>query len=139
MNSAAEARFRVQAPTSARGVVLVVALDSQSIDVAARLAKASWNQARIVSASAATLLDEVAGADLVVMIASPGGHAAAAAAIGAVCSEKRIMTTALIAGSEDASDQALSATLAQLRPWSLMVVVANSDEYIEDVLTALRA
>ena len=38
-----------------------------------------------------------------------------------------------------ASDKALSDTLAQLRPWSLMVVVANADQYIEDVLTALTA
>ena len=73
------------------------------------------------------------------MIASPGGHAVAAADIGAVCSARRIMTTALITGTDDASDEALSATLAQLRPWSLMVVVASSDEYVEDVLTALRA
>ena len=139
MNSAAEARFRVQSPTVARGVVLVVALDAQSMDVAARLAKASWNQARIIAASAPNLSEEVAAADLVVMIASPGGYATAAAEIGAVCSARRIMTTALIMGTEDASDEALSATLAQLRPWSLMVVIANSDEYIEDVLTALRA
>ena len=33
----------------------------------------------------------------------------------------------------------LSKTLAQLRPWSLMVVIANGDDYIEDMLTALRA
>jgi hypothetical protein len=30
-------------------------------------------------------------------------------------------------------------TLAQLRPWSLMVVIAESDDYIDDMLTALRA
>ncbi len=139
MNSAAEARFRVQSPTSARGVVLVVALDAPSMNVAARLGKASWNQAKIIAASASNLSEEVAAADLVVMIAAPGGHAAAAAEIGAICSARRIMTTALIRGTEDASDEALSATLAQLRPWSLMVVIANSDEYIDDVLTALRA
>jgi hypothetical protein len=139
MNSAAEARFRVQAPASARGVVMVVALDAASEGVAARLAAASWNHARFLTASAVNLLDEIESADLVVMIAGPGGHAHAAAAVGAACSARRIMTTALVTGADTASGEALSNTLAQLRPWSLMVVIASSDEYIEDVLTALRA
>ncbi len=139
MNSAAEARFRVQAPASNRGVVAVVALDAPSEGVAARLADASWNHARFLTAASSNLLEEVEAADLVVMIASPGGDARAAAVIGAACSARRIMTTALVTGAETASDKALSDTLAQLRPWSLMVVIANSDEYIEDVLTALRA
>ena len=49
------------------------------------------------------------------------------------------MTTALIVGGTSASDEALSRTLAPLRPWSLMVVIADSDDYIEDMLIALRA
>jgi hypothetical protein len=36
-------------------------------------------------------------------------------------------------------DEALSRTLSQLRPWALMLVVASGEEYIEDMLTALRA
>jgi hypothetical protein len=38
-----------------------------------------------------------------------------------------------------ASDEALSKTLGQLRPWSLMLVIASTDDYIEDMLVALRA
>jgi hypothetical protein len=49
------------------------------------------------------------------------------------------MTTALITGSAGKSDTVLSKTLAQLRPWALMLVIANSDDYIEDMLRALRA
>jgi len=30
-------------------------------------------------------------------------------------------------------------TSRQLRPWSLMVVIANADDYIDDMLVALRA
>jgi hypothetical protein len=33
----------------------------------------------------------------------------------------------------------LSKTLAQLRPWALMLVIASADEYIEDMLRAMRA
>ena len=34
--------------------------------------------------------------------------------------------------------QAPTTALAQLRPWSLMVVTANSDDYLDDMLAALR-
>jgi hypothetical protein len=49
------------------------------------------------------------------------------------------MTTALVLGGTDVSDETLSKTLSQLRPWSLMLVIASAEEYIADMLTALRA
>jgi hypothetical protein len=49
------------------------------------------------------------------------------------------MTMALIIGSEQQSDDALSKTLATLRPYASMLVIANGDEYIEEMLSALRA
>lgn len=141
MSSAAEAAFRVQAPNSTPRAVKVIALDAASEDVVRRLSAASWNQATFHTAAtfARNLRDEVAAADLVVMVATPGGGANVASTIGAACSQKRVMTTALIVGATTASDTALAKTLAQLRPWSLMVVIANADDYIEDMLTALRA
>ena len=33
---------------------------------------------------------------------------------------------------------ALSKTLAQVRPWSLMVVVASDEAYVDDILTSFR-
>ena len=141
MSSAAEARFRVQAPNSLLRKVKIVALDHASERIVRALAAASWNQASFHSATTFTrdVKDEVATADLVVMVAGPGGGAGAAAGIGAECSARRVMTTALIIGAGTASDEELSKTLSQLRPWSLMVVIANTDEYIQDMLTALRA
>ena len=138
MNSAAEAQFRIAAASESRAVT-VVALDARSERVVARLAQRPWNRARFLNASAATLPEDIEATDLVVMVATPGAETPAAAAIGAACSARRVMTTALVTDSESASDEALSRTLAQLRPWSLMVVVANADQYIEDVLAALRA
>ena len=69
-----------------------------------------------------SLVDEVDSADLVVMVATAGENAQAAALIGEACSLKRITTTGLILGAPSASDEMLSKTLAQLRPWSLMLV-----------------
>ena len=82
--------------------------------------------------------DQVNASDQVIMLAAAGGGADAAGLIGRACSLDRVTTTALVVGAETSSDRELSKTLAQLRPWSLMVVIANSDEYITDMMTALR-
>ena len=84
------------------------------------------------------LSQQVEDANLVVMVATPGHSAEVAGMIGRACSDKRVTTTALLVGSESVSDEAVAQTLAQLRPWSLMVVIANADDYIEDMLIALR-
>ena len=163
MSSAAEARFRINAPNSKPRAVKIIALDAPSERVVKRLAQSSWNQASFFTASAFSgaphsgesfsmtgwlsdvagrtknLIDEVASADLVVMVATAGENASAAAIIGEACSAKRINTTGLIIGGSGASDEALSKTLAQLRPWSLMLVIAATDDYIDDMLVALRA
>jgi hypothetical protein len=138
MNTAAEAQFRVPAASQSRAVA-IVAMDAPSEPVVAQLASRSWNQATFLNASAPELLDQIASADLVVMVATPGTEVPAAPVIGTACSARRVVTTALVTDAEAASEEALSRTLAQLRPWSLMVVVANADQYIEDVLSALRA
>ena len=51
----------------------------------------------------------------------------------------KVMTTALIIGSESKSDEELSKTLASLRPYASMLVIAGNDDYIEAMLVALRA
>src|SRR6202034_3974016 len=85
------------------------------------------------------LVDEVNSADLVVMVATAGENVAAAAIIGEACSVKHVMTTALILGGAASSDETISKMLAQLRPHVMMLVISSADEYIKDMLTALRA
>ena len=163
MSSAAEARFRVQAPNSKPRAIKVIALDAASEPVLQRLAEVPWEHARFFRVSsgnggratgpsappAGTLTDlsgqpasiqaEVNNADLVIMLAAPGGHAEAAAVVGQACSLRRVMTTTLIVGNNASSDDALSRTLVQVRPWSLMLVISRTDDYITDMMTALRA
>jgi hypothetical protein len=86
-----------------------------------------------------SVADEVDTADLVILVAGPGGRARAAPLIGQACSLRSVMTTGFVVGVRSASEHALSKTLAQLRPWSLMVVIARSDDYLDDMMTALRA
>lgn len=152
MSSATEARFRVQAPNSLPRAIKVIALDAASETVVRRLDQAGWSHAafflarepqdpslRDLAGQTRLVSAEVDTADLVVLIAGPGGRAEAVSTIGQACSRRRVMTTGFIVGATAASERDLSSTLAQLRPWSLMLVVANSDEYIDDMLTALRA
>jgi hypothetical protein len=161
MTSRAEARYRIDAPNSQPRAVKVIALDLASEPVVKRLAQLPWNRASFLTASAFAparpdafsmpgwlsdlagrtkdLIDEIASADLVVMIATAGENARVGSLIGEACSARRVMTTGLVLGTAAASDAALSATLAQLRPHTMMLVAAGDEDYIEDMLVALRA
>jgi hypothetical protein len=163
MSSAAEARFRVQAPNSKPRAIKVIALDTPAEHVVKRLAQQEWQPATFFTASSfaglpqggdrfsvdgwlsdhagrtKSLMDEVATADLVVMVATAGENAQAASLIGEACSARRVMTTALVLGGASTSDEVLAKSLSHLRPWSLMVVIASAEDYVADMLTALRA
>jgi hypothetical protein len=163
MTTAEEARFRINYPNSQPRAVKVVALDPPSERVVKRLAEHKWQRATFFTAlkfdgaprggagwsmtawlsdlagRTKDLVDEVATADLVVMIASAGTSAEAAAVIAEACNVRKVMTTALIIDSTSKSDAELSKTLASLRPYASMLVIAGNDEYIEEMLVALRA
>src|SRR5215472_11572806 len=135
MASAAEARFRIDAPNSKPRAIKVIALDRPSDRVVKRLAEAKWNHASFFTASAFAgaprpagsfsmtgwlsdvagrtidLVNEVNSADLVVMVATAGENASAAALIGEACSLKRVNTTGLMLGGASATDAMLSKTL----------------------------
>jgi hypothetical protein len=167
MSSAAEAKFRIDRPNSQPRAVKVIALDAPSERIVKALAQSPWQRASFLTASAFSgaprpgecfsepfslggwlndlagrtkdLVDEVNSADLVVMVATAGENAAAAAIIGEACAVKHVMTTALILGGASSSDETISKMLAQLRPYAMMLVISSADEYIKDMLTALRA
>src|ERR1700679_529369 len=162
MSSAAEAKFRIDRPNSQPRAVKVIALDTQSERIVKELAQSPWQRASFLTASSFSgaprqgepfsmggwlndlagrtkdLVDEVNSADLVIMVATAGENAAAAA-IGEACSLKHVMTTALVLGGAVSSDDIISKMLAQLRPHVMMLVISSADEYIKDMLTALRA
>jgi hypothetical protein len=159
--SAAEARYRIDDPNSKPRAVKVIALDAASERVVKRVAKGTWSRATFftslagdapsgqnwsmqawlgdVAGRAQDLLGEIATADLVVMVAQAGGSPQAASVIGEACGLNNVMTTALIVDAQGQSDAALSRTLACLRPYASMLVVADGEDYIEAMLAALRA
>jgi hypothetical protein len=163
MSSAAEARFRINTPNSQPRAIKVIALDARSERIVKELAQSQWQRASFLTASTFSgaprqgerfsmggwlndlagrtkdLVNEVDTADLVVMVATAGENAAAAAIIGEACNVKHVMTTALILGGASSSDETLSKMLTQLRPHVMMLVISSADEYVKDMLTALRA
>ena len=143
MSSATEARFRVPAPASVARIVNVVALEPACDDVLARLSERSWNGVSFFPASAVAdrnqeLVETVANGDLVIMVAAAGADASTAALVGRACSDRRVHTAAFVLRDASTSDEALSRTLAQVRPWSLMVVIAGDEGYVEDILRSFR-
>jgi hypothetical protein len=143
VTTAAEARFRINAPNSRPRAVKIIALDRPSEAVLALLARGQWNRAEFFHAvelvNSGRLREVVDAADLVVMIAAVGEDAPEVSAIGEACSRKRVTTTGLIVCPPDTPADTLSRTLAQVRPWMLMLVIASSVDYVEDMLSALRA
>jgi hypothetical protein len=163
MSSASEAKFRIGGPNSLPRSIKIIALDPNSERVLARIGAEKWEGASFLTAKAFSgspamrgdfslqgwlsdlagrardLVNEVQGADSVVMVSTAGESAEAAGLIGEACSLRHVLSTALILGGRTCSDETLSKSLSQLRPHVAMLVVSGEDEYIKDMLTALRA
>lgn len=156
--TAAEAAFRVQKPNSKPRASRIVALDAEAAAIMARVAEAPWNGAhflRFKGAVAApgleslpmdatltdrdgaetTLSAEIDRADVFVMIATEGSGAEAASVIGNACFVRGVMTAGLIV----AEPKAASAAVSALRPYASVLVVASGEEFVPEMLTALRA
>jgi len=120
MSSAAEARFRIQSPPPTNRAVKVIDLDAAS------------------DADVMRLIGEGDGADLVLMVVRAGGNTTAVSAIGTACSDLRVMTHTVVIRDASAGDAAASKTLGEVRPWSLMVVVVDRRDYVDDILRSFR-
>ncbi len=124
MTTAEEARYRIDYPNSKPRATKIIALDPPSEAVVKRLAQGKWQQASFftsldfdgaprsgenwsmkawlsdLAGRTKDLIDEVASADLVVMVASAGTKPKTAGVIAEACGVRKVMTTALIIGSE---------------------------------------
>jgi hypothetical protein len=139
MSSAAEARFRVEAQPPTTRTITVASLDPASDPLVGRLSARGWDAVTFFRA-ADVLRDvqAVAAADTAVMLAVTGADAHAAALVGQACSDRRVPTATFVLRTPESTEEALSQTLGQVRPWSLMVVVAGDEGYVEDILRSFR-
>jgi hypothetical protein len=155
--TAEEARFRIDYPNSNPRKTAIVALDTPADSLIRQLAQKRWNGASFMTiANRATshsvrdwlttlrgdtlnLLDEVRTADLVVTVSTAGESSEDAAIIAEACDVCGVVTTALVIDPASASESALLETMLPLRARASMLVVAKGEEYVEAMLTALRA
>lgn len=156
--TAAEARFRINAPIASSRATRVVALDEGAASVVRRVAEQHWAGARFFTCDAPALLnesnggvadvvlravdgsrsrlsEELDGADVAVMVATVNDGAKAASAIGDACTLRGIMTAGLVLGDGREAGAAVSA----LRPHARVLMVTSDEHDVSEVLTALRA
>lgn len=165
--TAEEAAFRIDAPVAGRPGARVVALDDGAATIVRRLGRAPWHAARFYTLSlerpaggsrnggpdgadpdpglllhsttgrTARLVDELAEADVTVMVATgQAGSAAAraAAAIGRACARRGVMTAGVALGASESSG-----VVGALRPHARVLLVGADDEDVTDLLSAIRA
>ncbi len=154
--TAEESRFRVDYPNSASRRIKVIALDKPAERVVRRLASGDWNSATFMTAvkgsastsvdwlsdlagEALSLIDQMSAADHVATVSTAGESAEEAAIIAEVCNARCIMLTALVIDPASLPDAQLMRTMTPLRAHASMLVVAKGEEYVEAMLTALRA
>jgi len=154
--TAAEARFRIDYPDTSHRDSRVIALDPRTAGLARQLAaRQPWrgghflvldqvvpagDDTRLRTAGGADvrLGEELAGADVVVMLAGPAGDhgasAEAAAVIGDACAARSIMSAGLVVPGQGSTADVVSA----LRPNAMVLVILQESDDVAEVLSALR-
>ena len=155
--TAAETRFRIDVPIDGGRSARIVALDEGAAVVVRRVAEQHWSGARFLTCldrtpqlndnrestdvvlratdgSQSRLCEQLAGADVVVMIATADDGAKAASAIGHACTARGIMTAGLILGER----REVGAAVSALRPHARVLMVTKDEQDVSEVLTALR-
>jgi hypothetical protein len=152
-----EARFRVDYPNSTPRRIKIIALDQPAERLVRRLAQQSWNCATFMTTvsrgrshalgdwlsdlagETASLLDQMSAADLVVTVSTAGENSEDCAVIAEACGVHGVMMTALLIDPTSAAEPAVLETMMPLRAHAAMLVVAKGEEYVDAMLTALRA
>lgn len=150
--SAAELRYRVPYPNSLPRSSRIVALDDSAASILAAIREDPWKGARFftlgrqpdISPNDVKLVgpegeerlvsDELAGADLVVLVATASDAAKEAAIIGRLARDRAVMTAGIVVAGDGADD-----VVAAMRPSASVLVLAGEADYLPAMLTALRA
>jgi len=160
--TAIESKYRIDYPNSKPRAARIIALDAAShealkrhrsgVSPGARFLRYVRSRKAASSLPALTLdavladdegretslIDEITAADIVVMVTAAGTMPEAAEVIGNTCFVAAKMSTGLVL--RDGADEArTAATLLAMRPYAAMLVVSEGEDYVGEMLTALRA
>ncbi len=169
--TAAEARFRIDYPDTSHRDSRIIALDQHTADLARRLAAGQqWrgghflvldtvlpagDDIRLRTAGGAEVLlsQELADADVVVMLAGPadagpasavgpadgaGASSQAAAVIGDACAARFIMSAGLVVPGGGPGGGSVDEVVSALRPNAMVLVILQDSDDVAELLSALR-
>ena len=152
--------YRVQYPNSATRTTRIFALDQAAAEAMYAITDDLWDNAHFLTVlgngkitadtnsynvpishpdgTPANLDAELAGADVVVLLATNGSSEAAAEVIARECFDRKIMCAGL-ALKRGPSSESMDRVVNSMRRFTRVLVVAQDDDYIPAMLTALRA
>ena len=147
--SAAEQRYRIQRPIRPARAARIIALDDAAASALSRIADRTWAHARFylcepdgaavalreIGGPRFPLADELAGTDVVVVVATASTGRACAEAIGRLCAQRSIMTAGVVL---DAAADAADGAVAALRPYARVLLPTADESDLVELLTALR-
>lgn len=159
--TAAEAKFRVDYPNSLTRASRIFALDEGAAQAMYTISEAPWNGAHFLTVTTrndvdpektrgedlplaspdgipVNLLDEIDKADVVVLISSSARNSGAAEVIAREAYHRKIMIAGLVLAGKR-SQKEVEPVVNTLRPFASVLVVAQDDDFIPAMLTALRA
>ena len=157
----AEARFRVQYPNSSTRTSRIFALDPAAAEAMYAITGEHLKNAHFLTlatqdnvdpekttaadlplcypdGSLANLADEIAPADVVVLLATQGTSEGAAEVIARECFHRNIMCAGIALGGGN-PQASVSRVVNSMRRFAHVLVVADDADYIPAMLTALRA
>jgi hypothetical protein len=143
-----EAAYRIDYPLAYARSTRVIAFDEAAEQTVRSVSRGPWGQAQFYTTSASgedlITLDgqrramalEIEHSDSVIMVATNAVVSTAAAAVGAACRERSIMTAGLLLQDEGTlTGDALSA----LRPYARILLVPADEDDLFELLRAIRA
>jgi hypothetical protein len=138
--TAAESRFRIQAPNATARRILVVALDPVSQRLTRQLQRESWRGLDFVDVSGWRAALEAHVVDLLIVISSAYQSVEAVREIGGHVMENAAgIAVSAVLLRDGAGFEYLSQSLRQLRSWARTLTVLDDADDFRDVLRALGA
>lgn len=154
-----ESAFRVQHPNSLTRATRIVALDEEAAEIMRRVSEEPWQGAHFLTfvraetqpgfdalptdavvtgpdGAETKLSAELADADVVVMIATEGSGADVASVVATAGHARNVMVAGLVVTKPGG---AVGEAVRSLRPVASVLVIASGEEYVPEMLTALRA
>ena len=137
--AATDTRHRIKAANSQRRRIKLIGVGSGGGDIVQRIGSATVHDVQAIVANASgDPLGELAGAEMIFLVACSGDDVSLAPRVKQVAREANVMITGILVQSASANATA-QPELALLRDASDMLILASDPSYVLDMLVQLGA